>query len=108
MGKSSIGLGENVAGLLCYVLGWVSGLILLLLERESRFVRFHAIQSIFVFGVLTVASIVIGWIPVIGAVVSYLISLLALALWIVLMIKAYQGQLFKLPWSGDFAEKRMG
>jgi len=46
MEKTSTGLAENVAGLLCYVLGWVSGLVFVLIEQESKFVRFHAIQSI--------------------------------------------------------------
>ena len=108
MEKTSTGMDENVAGLLCYVLGWISGLVLLLLEIESKFVRFHAIQSIFVFGVLTIAGIIVSWIPVVGVVLSSLIWLLAFALWIVLMIKAYQGQNYKLPWAGDFAEKQVG
>ena len=56
MEKSSTGLAENVAGLLCYVLGWVSGLVFILIEKENRFVRFHAIQSIYVFGVITIDS----------------------------------------------------
>lgn len=112
MVKTSIGLEENITGLLCYVLGWVSGLVLLLLETKNKFVRFHAIQSICVFGTLTVAGIIInaafGWIPVLGTLLSSLIGLLAFILWIVLMIKAYQGQRFKLPWAGNFAEKRAG
>ena len=108
MEKTSTGLEANVAGLLCYVLGWVSGLVFLLIERESKFVRFHAIQSIYVFGVLTVASIILGWIPFIAQGFSGLIWLLWVVLWIVLMIKAYQGTRFKLPWSGDLAEKRVG
>jgi uncharacterized membrane protein len=106
MAKSSTGLEENVAGLLCYVLGWITGLIFFLIEKDSKFVRFHAMQSIIVFGVLSVVSIVIGWIPIIGWGISGLISLLALVLWIVLMIKAYQGEKFKLPWAGDLAEKQ--
>ena len=63
-------------------------------------------QSIIVFGALCVASIVIGWIPIIGWGIRWLISLLALVLWIILMIKAYQGEKFKLPWAGDLAEKQ--
>ena len=105
MEKSSTGLDENVAGLLCYVLGWVSGLVFVLLEQESKFVRFHAIQSIYVFGTITVAAIVLGWIPWIGVVLTSIIGLIGFALWIVLMIKAYQGVKYKLPWSGDLAEK---
>ncbi len=108
MEKSSTGLDENVAGLLCYVLGWVSGLVFFLLEQENKFVRFHAIQSILVFGTITVASIVLGWIPFIGVVFSVLIGVLGFALWIILMIKAYQGVKFKLPWSGNLAEKWAG
>ena len=108
MEKSSTGLDENVAGLLCYVLGWVSGLVFVLLEQKSKFVRFHAMQSIYVFGTLTVAGSVIGWIPFIGAVFAGLIGLFGVVLWIVLMIKAYQGAKFKVRWAGDFAEKRVG
>ncbi|MBN2463728.1 MAG: DUF4870 domain-containing protein [Dehalococcoidia bacterium] len=105
MAKTSTGLSENVAGLLCYVLGWVSGLVFFLIEKKNKFVRFHALQSIIVFGVLFLASFILGWIPVIGGVISWLIGVLALVLWIVLMVKAYQGEKFKLPWSGDLAEK---
>ncbi len=108
MEKTSTGLSENVAGLLCYVLGWISGVVFILIEQENKFVRFHAIQSIMVFGVLTVARIILGWIPVIGGIFSWIISVLGFILWIVLMIKAYQGTKYKLPWAGDFAEKRSG
>ena len=111
--KSSTGLEPNVAGLLCYLLGWVTGLVFYLLEKENEFVRFHAMQSIVTFGALTVVGIVfsvLGSIPFIGVLfwlLSILLSLLGVVLWIVLMIKAYQGQRYKLPWAGDFAEKQM-
>ena len=108
MEKSSTGLDENVAGLLCYVLGWISGLVFFLLETENKFVRFHAIQSILVFGVLNIALIVLRWIPFIGGVFSGLIWVLWVVLLIILMIRAYQGVKFKLPWSGDLAEKWAG
>ena len=108
MEKSSTGLDENVAGLLCYVLGWVSGLVFFLLETENKFVRFHAIQSILVFGVLNIALIVLGWIPFIGMVFGWLIGVLGFVLWVILMIRAYQGVKFKLPWSGNLAEKWAG
>jgi uncharacterized membrane protein len=108
MEKSSTGLEANIAGLLCYVLGWVSGLVFILIERESNFVRFHAIQSIYVFGAIFVASIVLSWIPVIGMVIGWLLWVLGVVLWIILMIKAYQGEKYKLPWAGDWAEKRAG
>jgi uncharacterized membrane protein len=105
MAKSSTGLDENVAGLLCYVLAWISGLVFFLIEKKNKFVRFHALQSIIVFGVLFLACIIIGWIPIIGWVIAWLISVLAIVLWILLMIKAYQGEKFKLPWAGNLAEK---
>jgi len=108
MEKSSTGLEANIAGLLCYVLWWASGLVFFLIEKESNFVRFHAIQSVYVFGALTVAGIVLGWIPVIGLVIGSLIWVLGVVLWIILIIKAYQGEKFKLPIVGDWAEKRSG
>jgi len=108
MEKSSTGLDANVAGLLCYVLGWVSGLVFILIERESKFVRFHALQSIYVFGILNIAGIILSWIPFAGWFLSSVIWILWVVLWIILMIKAYQGTRYKLPWSGDLAEKRVG
>lgn len=110
-GKTSMGLEPNVAGLLCYLLGWVTGLIFLLLEKENEFVRFHAMQSIITFGGLTVIYIVLsilGIIPFIGilfAILLYILGLLGFVLWIVLMVKAYQGVRYKLPWAGEQAEK---
>jgi len=105
MAKTSVQLDENVAGLLCYVLGWISGLIFFLIEKKNKFVRFHALQSIIVFGTITVASIIFSWIPFIGWVINWLIWVLAIVLWILLMIKAYQGEKYKLPWAGNLAEK---
>jgi uncharacterized membrane protein len=102
----STGLQPNVAGLLCYVLGWVTGIIFLVIEKDNEFVRFHAWQSIVVFGALTVASVVLGFIPIIGWVVAWLLSVAGFILWIILMIKAYQGQRFKLPIAGNIAENQ--
>jgi len=114
MEKTSTGLQENVAGLLCYVLGWVTGLIFFLIEKENKLVRFHAMQSIVTFGAFTVASIVfsilaiIPYIGIIFVILNWIIGLLAFVLWIVLMIKAYQGTKYKLPWAGNLAEKWSG
>ncbi|MDO8674197.1 MAG: hypothetical protein Q7O66_22530, partial [Dehalococcoidia bacterium] len=90
--KTSSGLQPNVAGLLCYVLGWVTGLIFLLLEPKDKYVRFHAVQSIVVFGTITVAMFVLGFIPVLGGVLNWIIRVVAFILWIVLMVKAYRGE----------------
>ena len=124
MAKTTLGLEENIAGLLCYVLGWVSGIYFLVREKENKFVRFHAIQSIAVFGLITIIYIIIfiilnsvagvfRWIPgfsfvlsILFGVFAWLLGLLSMILWIILMAYAYQGQRFKLPWAGNFAQKR--
>lgn len=109
--KSSTGLGSNVGGLLSYVLGWITGLIFFLIEEKDEFVRFHAMQSIIFFGAITVVLIVLGflqWIPYIGilfTVLESLVGLFAFVMWIVLMVKAYQGALFRLPVAGELAER---
>ena len=108
MEKTSTGLQENVAGLLCYVLGWVSGLIFILLENENRFVRFHAAQSIIVFGALTIIWVPLQLIPPLAFFVGWLIGGISFVLWVVLMVKAYQGVMYKLPIAGDLAEKWSG
>jgi uncharacterized membrane protein len=108
---SGEGLAENVAGLLCYVLGWVTGLIFLLIDKRP-FVKFHAAQSIVVFGGLTVLRIgirvVIGSGGLVGfglwAGISMLLALLGFVLWILLMIKAFNHELYKLPGVAGIAE----
>ena len=108
MAKTSTGMAENVAGVLCYVLGWISGIVFLIIEPKNKFIRFHAFQSILVFGVLMVVGIILGWIPIIGGIFSWLLSVLGLVLWIVLMVMASQEKKYKLPWAGDLAEKWAG
>ena len=105
--KTSTGMNQNVAGLLCYLAGWITGLIFFLIEKENRFVRFHAMQSIITFGSLTVLFMILGFIPFVGWMLMPILAVLQLILWIVLMVKAYQGQLFKLPMVGDMAEKNI-
>jgi len=106
--KSSTGLDSNVGGLLSYVLGWITGLIFFLLEEKDEYVRFHAVQSIIIFGAITVFSIVFGilfLVPFIGPILGGFLWIASVALWIILMVKAYQGERFKLPIAGDLAEK---
>lgn len=105
--KTVLGIDENIEGLLCYVLGFITGIIFLVLEKDNKFVRFHAMQSIAVFLALFVISMVIGIIPILGWLLSSLLGLVSLILWILLMFKAYQGELYKLPIAGDFAEKQI-
>ena len=56
MAETSTGLKENTAGVLCYVLGWVTGIVFLIIEPKNKFVRFHALQSIITFAAVNVAS----------------------------------------------------
>ena len=69
--------------------------------------RFHAMQSIMTFGGLTVLFMVLGFIPIIGWMLIPVLVIAQLILWILLMVKAYQGQTFKLPMIGDLAEKNI-
>jgi uncharacterized membrane protein len=105
--ESSTGLSANAAGLLCYVLGWITGIIFVVLEQKSTFVKFHAWQSIMTFGVLTVAQLVLGWIPFIGWILSILIGILMFVLWLILIIQAGTGKMWKVPWAGDWAERQI-
>ena len=92
-GKTSTGMEQNLEGLLCYVLWWVTGIIFLTLEKDNKFVRFHAIQSIVVFGPVTVLFVIFHYIPVIGWILNWVLGIFAFILWIVLMVKAYSGQM---------------
>jgi uncharacterized membrane protein len=125
--KSTTGLDENIAALLSYVFGWLSGLIFFLLEKDSRLVRFHAMQSILfnvLFGILAFVIWIITFVFVMmgaamgdsGGAIFGLFSLLATLFWVVFvvailigwvmcLVKAFQGQYFKLPVIGNFAEK---
>ena len=106
--KTSTGMNQNVAGLLCYIAGWITGLIFFLLEKENRFVRFHAMQSIITFGGLSALSMILSFIPILGVLLAVsVIPIVGLILWILLMVKAYQGEMFKLPVIGDIAEKNI-
>ncbi|MFC1786908.1 DUF4870 domain-containing protein [Halobacteriota archaeon] len=102
---TSTGLLPNVAGLLCYIGGWISGIVFFILEEKNSWVRFHAAQSIVVFGTITFLGIIFGLIPVVGSAFSSIIFILGFILWIILMSKAYSGELYRLPFAGDIAEK---
>ena len=109
--NTSLGLTQNVAAGLSYVFGWVSGLIIFLVEKQNRFVRFHAMQSMLFFGGLTILDIlleILGNLPVLGYITVIavpLVGIIGFVGWIVLMINGFQGKYFKLPIVGDYAEK---
>jgi len=107
--SAGAGVADNVAGMLAYIT-FIPAIIFLLMEpyNKRRFVRFHAFQCIFLSVALFAIHLVLTIIPFIGGVISLLVSVGALILWIILLIKAYQGQMFKLPVIGDLAEKQAG
>jgi uncharacterized membrane protein len=119
--RSSTGLDANIAAALSYFFGLVSGAVFFAIETESRFVKFHAMQSMLV----SVAAIVvyiaymvvfmvlwrlpfIGWIAgIFGTLGWALLALGLLALWLYCMFRAFQGERFKLPYLGEVAEKQV-
>jgi len=119
--RSSTGLDANIAAALSYFFGLLSGALFFAMESESRFVKFHAMQSMLV----SVAAIVvyiaytivfmilwrlpfIGWIAGIFASLGWLVLALAfLGVWLYCMFRAFQGERFKLPFIGEVAEKQV-
>ncbi|UOQ44551.1 hypothetical protein MUN89_00715 [Halobacillus salinarum] len=104
---SSTGLEENIGGLLAYLLGFVTGIVFLIIEKKNETIRFHAWQSTIVFGGLALVTIVLNFIPVIGFLWNLIIGPLNLILWIVLMVMAYQGKRYHLPVCGDLADQQL-
>jgi uncharacterized membrane protein len=117
----SAAMSSNVAGLLTYILGFITGIIFLVIEpyKNDKFVRFHAFQSIFLSAVwigfrIVWGTIVMGmiWSPfsalwALLGLISMLISLAFLACVLFLMYKAYNNERFKLPIIGDLAAKQV-
>ncbi len=103
-GRSSTGLDENVAGFFCYLLGFITGIVFLVVEKESRFVKFHAKQSTITFLGLFVVMLIFGWIPVL----SILVFIFTLVLWLILMVKALRGEKYMLPVVGKLVEEKTG
>jgi len=101
--KSLTGLPKNTAAALSYVLGPVTGVVFLLLEKDP-FVKFHAMQSIVVFGALFVLQWVLA-LTVILAPLSGLLVIVSFVLWLMLIYKAWQGQEWEVPVLGKYARK---
>lgn len=114
-GTTSTGLTPNVAGALAYLLGPITGILLLVVEKENQFVRFHAMQSTVLSIAWIIVSVglsflvtvpVIGWL--VGLLLSFVMGLAGFILWLLLMWKAFQGQEWELPIVGAFARKQLG
>jgi len=106
--RAAKAFAENVAGLLCYALGWVTGLIFLLIDKRP-WVKFHAAQSIAVFGGLTIIRIGLLFMThFMGWGIQALLGLIGFVLWIFLMIKAYQHETVRIPIAADVADSIAG
>ena len=106
--KTSTGLDANLAAALSYLVGFVTGIIFLLVEKENKFVRFHAMQSTLVFLGIIAIDILLQLIPILGALVVVVVVIpLSAFLWLYLMFRAYQGDEFKLPLVGQMAADRI-
>lgn len=112
-GSKGTGLAPNIAALLCYICGIITGIIFLVLEKENKEVKFHAWQSIFLGGaalIIYLVLMVVGFIPYIGiiAIVLSIIFYIAYAIvWVIAMVKAYQGEHWLIPVIGNLAEQQV-
>lgn len=101
--KGLTGLPKNTAAALSYVLLFVSGIVFLILEKDP-YVRFHAMQSIVVFGFIFILQWIFA-ITIFLAPISGLLTIIAFVLWLVLIYKAWKGEEWEVPYLGKFARK---
>jgi uncharacterized membrane protein len=118
-GGKGTGLAPNIASMLCYICMPITSIVFMLMEKENKDVQFHAWQGT-TFGVawivivvaLNILTMILGSIAsFLGVIMSILVPVLGLAvfvLWIICLVKAYQGERWKIPYIGDFAEKKAG
>ena len=104
---TALGIDENLEGVLCYFLGFITGILFLILEKDNKFIRFHAMQSTALFIPLFVIGFALSLTLVLLVLVP-LLWLLELILWLFMMYKAYNREMYKLPIVGDFAAKQVG
>ena len=107
MPKSVFGLSENLAGVLSYAGFFFSGVIILVMEKENRTVRFHALQSILWFMLLGIARTVAGWLPLIRHPLGWALGIVTVLSWLFLMYTAFVGKRFKIPMIGDVVEEQV-
>lgn len=102
---------RNLVAALSYLLGFITGIVILFVEKDDKYIRFHAMQSVVIFGVLFAVNLIIGIIfeplglfAVLGNVINNVILAIFMVVWLVSMIKAFQGRVFKWPIAGKIAE----
>ncbi len=111
MSETQLGVSENIAGVIAYFFGLISGILLLVIEKDNEFVRFHAAQSSVVSIAVIVLSVVISmiaWIPIIGwliALLSIFVYLAIFILWLYLMFMAFKGDMYRLPVLAEYADQ---
>lgn len=98
---------SHVIAVLAYLGGALTGIVVLVMEKKDQFVRFHAMQSTVTFLLVLFANLLITNVPVIGRLAYYPFALAVFGLWVALMVKAFQGERYKLPYIGDFAERQL-
>ena len=105
---------RNLVGAISYFLFFITGIVILMVEKDDRFIRFHAWQSTLVFGGLFIINILVGWIlkpiPIVGLLATFLnavIWIVTLVIWGVSMYQAYQGRVYKWPIVGKMAERNV-
>jgi uncharacterized membrane protein len=107
MTRAGTGLPPNIAATLAYAFGAVSGIVFLMIERNDQFVRFHAWQSTITFLGALLASLLVASFPVIGGLLNVALTAGVVAVWVLLMVKAFSGEKFKLPYVGEIAEQQI-
>ena len=105
--KSSTGMEANVAAGVSLLAGWITGLIFFLIEKDSKFVKFYALQAIGL-SVVMIAAAVLNFIPILGQIAYGVIGLGVFIMWIVCLINAFGGKVFKVPVVGNFAAQQVG
>lgn len=107
IGKSSTGLNENLAALIAILFAPITSIIFFLLEKDSEFVKFHALQSGIAGVAIIILQFILGLIPIIGWIVGFLLGIATFVFWIILLIKSYGGEFYKLPIIGQITEDQL-
>ncbi len=100
-----LGISENKVAALAYAGMWLTGILLLLIERENKFVRFHAMQSLLTFLPLSLFVLVVAWVPYAGWIIADFVGFPAIFLALLFIVMAYKGMKFKIPFVGNYAYK---
>jgi uncharacterized membrane protein len=106
-GAGKSGLSPQVVAVLAYLFGVITGIVVLTVEKEDKFVRFHAMQSTITFLLVLVAHLALTGLPVVGRALYVPFVLGVAVLWGFLMVQAFNGHRYKLPYIGDFAERQL-